>query len=909
MAETAVPTFDQQLKLALKHFDDPQWLGQNSPLATPYFLGNALRSPQNGRTADSQTAEQRGQVLQQEIEAAAATLWGAALRDRADVEQRLADVLQAPDSDPYAYIVLELRYLRRFFKPRRLQEIWEDFLGESRAEFYRDLDRAASRLGEVLLRRLQPTFRLEEPLLLPELIGRDDWLQRAIRALRTGQTVLLSGAGGMGKTSLGAAVAKAWGKSNVARGKSNVAEGKFDVFWYTIRPTLNDDLRSLLFALAHFLHLQGASILWQKLIADEGKIEEFNLALGMLRDDLAALGEQQLLFCFDEVDRLRPPNEDELMPNWRQLLEFLDGLRGECPLLLIGQRAVLDGDQHLTLDGLTTSQITDWLLRLDIPHTADEVDKIHQYTGGNPRLIQLCIALRPEGESLRDVIIQLSRSVALQPLFERLWQRTSAEERLWLQSLAVFRSPMPADALPSALKGRQSLLARQLIQQDGRGGLTMWPALRELIYRELSAEDREQLHLQAAMIRAAHGEYTAAAYHYRQAGRFKAAVQLWYPHRQQEIERGQASAALAVFQEISSNQLPKQEREALAIIRAELKLLIGDVQGGQKELANIQWPLAHEIAVQAKLLQGIFQSSLGYPDAAVQSYEEGMAVVARLLNSLVRFRHKSGRVHVRQRNLEAAWREARLAFVEVQNLQGMIQAEQGEYTAAIAALKQALEVAKDIHDERGMAQAHHQLAAIMAYQGKLEEMIAHTHEATTYYERTGDLVLAHMARINLSAAYIQSKRFAEAAETAQQALPFFERIKEPYGMSTTAANLAEAYYELGELELAEKYAYYVLQHEEPHTMPYALFTLGMVRRKQKRLPDAAAVLQSGAELAQQNGDRYLYAYTQRALGEVRSEQGDADEAQCLWREAFALFEVLGLDQEAQQTAVLLERVG
>jgi tetratricopeptide (TPR) repeat protein len=162
-----------------------------------------------------------------------------------------------------------------------------------------------------------------------------------------------------------------------------------------------------------------------------------------------------------------------------------------------------------------------------------------------------------------------------------------------------------------------------------------------------------------------------------------------------------------------------------------------------------------------------------------------------------------------------------------------------------------------------------------------------------------------MAQINLAGAYIQAKRFAEATDVAQQALPFFERIKDPYGMSTAAANLAEAYYELGQLDLAEKYVNYVLQHEEPHTMPYALFTLGMVRRAQARLKDAADVLKFGAELAQKNGDRYLYAYTQRALGEVRSEQGDAEAAQCLWQEAFSLFEALGLDQEAAQTAALL----
>lgn len=892
MSGSAVHAFDDNLKLALKHFDDPRWLGKHSPLASPYFLGSVLRSLSNGHIA-----EQRGRLLQQEIEGAAATLWGKPLRHRVEVEQRLPEVLQSPTGDPYAYLVLELRYFRRFFKPRRLPEIWEEFLGESRAEFYRDLDEAVRKLGEVLLKRLYPTFRLEEPLLVPELIGRDEGLARCLKALRIGQTVVMSGAGGMGKTSLGAAVAIAWGKPNV--------------FWYTIRPTLNDDLRSLLFALAHFLQQQGSSILWRKLIADEGKIEDFNLALGILRDDLAAFNGQQalqgqrLLLCFDEVDRLRPPHDDELTPARQQVVEFLDGLRGESSLLLIGQRAILDGDEHIILDGLRVRQMTHWLQRLGISYTADEATKLHAYTGGNPRLVQLCIALRQDHETMPDVLAGLRGSSALQPLFERLWMRTSAEERLWLQSLSVFRSPMPADALPVALEARKSLLARQLIQQDRRGGLMMWPALRELIYSGLSAEAREQLHLQAATIRATHGEYTAAAYHYWQAGRPKETVQLWYPHRQQEIERGQAGAALAIFQYISLNQLPKKEREALAILRAELRLLIGDIEGGQKEIAQIEWPLAREITIQARLLQGVFQSNLGFPDAALQAYEDGMATVARMLNFLVKFRHKRGRVHVRQRNLEQAGREARLALVEVENLQGTILLEQGDYVAAHKSLTQALTIAESINDKRGIAQAHYQLAALMVYQSRLEEMIAHTNMAITYYELTGDLILAHMARINLAGAYIQAKCFAEAAEIAQQTLPFFERIKDPYGMATTAANLAEAYYELGELELAEKYAYYVLQQEEPHTMPYALFTLGMVRRAQERLEDAADALQSGAELAQKNGDRYLLAYTQRSLGEVRSDQGDGEEAERLLHEALSLFEEMGLSQEVVQTAALL----
>jgi hypothetical protein len=34
--------FARSVEIALEHFADPAWLGEHSPLAAPYFLGDAL---------------------------------------------------------------------------------------------------------------------------------------------------------------------------------------------------------------------------------------------------------------------------------------------------------------------------------------------------------------------------------------------------------------------------------------------------------------------------------------------------------------------------------------------------------------------------------------------------------------------------------------------------------------------------------------------------------------------------------------------------------------------------------------------------------------------------------------------------------------------------------------------------
>ncbi|MEZ4557046.1 MAG: hypothetical protein R2851_21095 [Caldilineaceae bacterium] len=78
--------------------------------------------------------------------------------------------------------------------------------------------------------------------------------------------------------------------------------------------------------------------------------------------------------------------------------------------------------------------------------------------------------------------------------------------------------------------------------------------VREVIYADLPVEMQEELHQQAAQIRAARGEYTAAAYHLHRRSD-DAAVELWYSQRTPEINRGRGGAALAVFSQISQRRL------------------------------------------------------------------------------------------------------------------------------------------------------------------------------------------------------------------------------------------------------------------------------------------------------------------------------------------------------------------
>ena len=222
----------------------------------------------------------------------------------------------------------------------------------------------------------------------------------------------------------------------------------------------------------------------------------------------------------------------------------------------------------------------------------------------------------------------------------RPWGELSDDERRLLSSLSVYRSPAPQDIWLNQEATLEQLIRWRIVLTDGVGGLSLLPTIRDLIYgdrQRFPVETRELCHFDAAYIRASRGEYTPAAYHFFQAGEAGKMVQVWYPQRQLEIERGQGSAALNLFEQVSARSLPKKEQEALALMRAELYALTGETRQGLETINSVRWPAVADVTVQARLLQGDFLNAMGQPYRAIERYEQGMAVISRLLNQMTHY--------------------------------------------------------------------------------------------------------------------------------------------------------------------------------------------------------------------------------------------------------------------------------
>lgn len=884
--------FHEHLKQALESFDDPELLGSQSPLAAPYFLGEALRG------ADT-TPLGRGKVLCAEIGHCIEAMWGGPLPN--DGRTLLAAALDDDQGDRYSCLILELNYLKQRYrpKPKNQAEIYYDILNISRPTHDRHLRGAVDRLETLLLRRLRPAVRPEQPIPPTALIGRDELQAQVLDHLKAGKSISLSGPGGVGKTSLGAALADDWISPAV--------------FWYTFRPTFNDQLDSLLFALGYFLHGQGASALWLQLVADGGRIKDSNLALGLAVGDLASMVYRPLL-CFDELDFLRPLTQDQTRPNHVRLLEFLDSLRGHAPLLLIGQRCFWESDAIYPLDGLTEAQFRTWLTTLSIPHTTADAARLHAYTAGNPRLAELCVALYQAGagDTLTAVVDQLPQFQAVLPLWLRLERRLPPAERLVLQALSVFRSPAPVDAWLTGPAEQADALAqligRRLVQQDEQGGVALLPALREVVYAELPVEAQEDLHGQAAQIRAERGEYTAAAYHLLSAGQPEAAIALWFPQRAQEISRGEAGAALAIFSQVSQRRLSASRRKELLLLRGELYELVGEPARVIDDLSGVRWPVDDPATPEAMLRKGHAHEVQGQADAALDTYQSGLEAVTQLLRQGTQLHVQRSLTHLRQREMRLAWREANLARFHAETMLGVVGEQSGDYATARPHYASALAIAEETGYQPGIAQAHHNLATLAARGQAIDVALPHFEQAIAYYEHVGDRVNREVVRSNLASAFIQARHFEAALAPAEQALRFFEAMGNPFRTAQNASNLAEAHAELGNLEPAQHYAELVLQQEEPHSHPYAMYTLGTVAKLRGDWELSERYYEQSRRIAEDNDDTYLLAFAWRALGEVYAVRGKRAQADAAFGQALELFQRLSIAEEVRQTEQLAGKV-
>ena len=852
MSEAIVHSFRQILEETLKHYPDLDWLGEISPLATPYFLGEHL-------APETTTLRGRGRALQKLLTAATAAITG-----------KYAERYQT--------------ILREYYVQGRPAAVVWDQIGLTKNSFHLNRNAAIDALEAVLVAQLQPALRLEQPPLPTPLVERERPLDHTCSLLTTPKMVALIGPGGIGKTALAAQAA---------------ADSGRPLFWYTVRPGLNDQVESLVFALALFAHRQGSSTLWAAL-ATQPRQSIDERVLSALRYALTQIQPLPLL-CIDALELLQPAT----LAAHQAFVHCLESLRGLTPLLLLGQQLPLDADEYIPLVGLSPAGVSLLLLEQQGRAPLTLRAEFHALTQGNPRLLKLCLAALAVGETDTDLQRALATAPALDLLFSQIVLRLPERERQILMALSVLRSPAPAHNWQqgTTADALTNLVAQGFVQTDRHGGLDLPLVYRQLLLHHLDEATSRQLHQQAAVLRSQTGAYTEAAYHLVEAGQPEAALALWREYGAQEIAQGQAATALALFQHVQRLTLAPAAHEQATLICAQLQHLTGQPSLAATTLSSLlgKTPI---LTVEAAELTGMIANDRSEFDNAAAAFARALRVAEGLIEVRLAHVHK-GRawLHLRQRELAQAEQVLGYAQVEIETMRGNLALDQGAYEQAALHYLSALQVAEVLAAPEAIGKCCNNLGGVALFQGRFAEAIHHLNGAVAAYERIGKVAAQAGCRITLAVAHNQAGAHRQALAVLKEAEDLLVLRSEPlpWQQALIAQARAEAYLGLGDWPATATHVQAAIAAEEVSILPDAYRVYGELCLSQGDYAQAERWLRQSVELAHTNGDGYLAAYAQRKLGVLYQAMGKDEAATHAVAAAMRFFEEANLPHEIERT--------
>jgi tetratricopeptide (TPR) repeat protein len=841
--------FVEQVKHMLHHIKDAQWLGEHSPLATPYMLGWHLHQHSQAVAIDAHIC---GTTLQKLAQEALAAL------------------------EPSYEKHLQLRFFEGKSREQR-----EEAMAMSRNPLTTHLRVATRHFADALLRVLRPALRTEAPRRFSALIGREQEYAQCLRTLQQSHTVTISGPAGVGKTTLATFLFAEFHQAPTC--------------WITLRQGINDSLESIAFALGHTLGQYEVSHLWRQLIA-KGIIDDPETLLALLRYDIHVLQEQMVtpILCFDEIDTLRPSE----VPEHNRIISFIEGLHHLMPLLLIGQYPLIDGDVVCSLTGLSAESVITLLTQHSISPSTQDVKTILHATRGNPRMLEFIMTLHTKDSTLAETIYAFRQAPSLESLLDRVLRRLTEDDLSLLLDLCPFRRPCPAAEWPPAMI--DTLIRLHLVQTDTTGGVEILPTFRDVLLRELPQEGRQEREEHAAWLRLKYGEYTEAAYHLVAAHRPAFAVRLWHKYMKHEIEQGQGYVARELFGTIALDHLDQTTQELVLLIRSELHKLIGAYDLVQRNLASVKWSQPTS-RYQAQRLQGDVAELQDQYDVALRHYESGLRTVQHLLIQSGRFRKsRAWSLHHRNEHDES-WQEAQRALCEIEYVQSCMLVDRGQLIEAQAHGRRALELARVVNMVEMLANIHDLFSEITEKQGDFATAELHLAAAEELYRQTkraSALADLHANRANL---YNLMGRHSDALELAHAAYEQSRRLNSIWGQAVAANARAEALLGLDQLDDAEQAALEVIATEDEHTRPDGLRVLAEVMLKRGQLPRGERYIREAIAAADETGNGYLEAYAWRTLGKIYAAGNDLAAARDAFSRARDMFSDQQLDNEVART--------
>jgi ATP/maltotriose-dependent transcriptional regulator MalT len=394
-------------------------------------------------------------------------------------------------------------------------------LGMSERQLSRERAWAISLLRRELEGELQPRAESRvsyQPEPIPAI---GDYLPRSalITELQTllgkERLVVVSGAAGIGKTSLVAELA-------------TEAAAAAAVMWYRFRTGLNDSAAAMLLEVADVLASEGDEALLNLVFAGGSAMDVPRATRLALR----GLAGRDRLLVFDDFHLVE---DDELCAG---LIEELVVRLPRLRVVLLSRRQ--DGGRLVgatyAVRTFSRRETETLLTKLGADAPSATVDALHAWTNGVPHLINLAAAWlkTTEAEQVDAGMAALTSRAQVQAfLLGTITDLLDADDRAILEAASIFRGRFTDDGLAvvaarsrgTVLDASHRLVRAHAATRSRDGSCAFFhTTVREYVYDRLSAEQRAELHPRAAAWFQQAGQLDEAGYHRRQAAAAKTAM-------------------------------------------------------------------------------------------------------------------------------------------------------------------------------------------------------------------------------------------------------------------------------------------------------------------------------------------------------------------------------------------------
>ncbi len=390
----------------------------------------------------------------------------------------------------------------------------------------------------------------------------------------------------------------------------------------------------------------------------------------------------------------------------------------------------------------------------------------------------------------------------------------------------------------------------------------------------------------------------------------------------EQLNAGEAAAALALLQEILAQPQPPVTRSQIWAYIAAAQLQLGDLPLANQALRQAQAAFALAAPTDqaaGQRVQGDIQFYLGEAayyqgdyDQAEESYQTALATATALASATLEAdaRLGIGAVYHARGALQAALSEFQQALtlaeaeadarrqISALNNIGVAYEALGQYEAALAVYQQGLALATSRSYRRSQAQILGNLGAVYANQGAYDQAQTAYEQALAMYQQTGDRLKQGTALGNLGALYAETGQYDAALASFQQALALALELGDRPGEAVLLNNIGGLYENLGNSSSALDYYQrsLAMRRELGDRAGEArlLNNLGGLASAQGRYADALTHYQQALAIFAETGNRANQGTTLNNLGLLYGELGQPERALMQFEQALELAQALGV---------------